>query len=149
MIASAPDIQLLGPPTNRFRNADVVTAVEVISSADPQPTAAILTVSPAPNERNVPVDNQSNKSQVEFPESAEWTPRLRDRFAKLAKMKAIGRLALNQRIEFEKLSALRRRNYPRSGEEIIAEYEQRVLTRGLVQAFTNYVEFHKKHASHR
>ncbi len=80
---------------------------------------------------------------TDFISHQEWTPDLERRFQRMAEDKAVNRLNLSKKVEFEKLHALRRRlKYPRTGEEVIAEYKQRMLTRNLVQALAEYVEFH-------
>jgi hypothetical protein len=75
---------------------------------------------------------------------AEWTPESERRFIRMAEKKAVGELSFKAKVEFERLSEIRRRlKNPRTGQEIIAEYEQRMLTRDLVAALEKYVSFHK------
>jgi hypothetical protein len=78
----------------------------------------------------------------------EWTEEHEQRFIELAGREAVGTLTPIEHEELENLSRLRRgsRN-PRSGEELIWEYEQRELTRSLVDALNRYVKFHHKSSS--
>ena len=88
-------------------------------------------------------EETTGKSQPVAPEFQEWTPALEAKFRRLTEDKALKRLSLKAKVEFERLAAVRRRLHnPRSGEEVMAEYEQRMLTRNLVSALTQYVEFH-------
>ncbi|MBI3853582.1 MAG: hypothetical protein HY298_25335 [Verrucomicrobia bacterium] len=75
----------------------------------------------------------------------EWTEQHEQRFIALAGREALDTLTLVEKRELEHLSNLRRglRN-PRSGEELIWEYNQRELTRSLVEAVNRYVSFHKR-----
>jgi hypothetical protein len=87
-----------------------------------------------------------NQSQVSEP--MEWTPKLEAKFNRLAQSKALNELSLTGNVEFEKLTAYRRQlKNPRTGEEVIAEYEQRMLTRDLVQALAKYVNWHRHHTA--
>jgi|GEM_PF-4877303 len=84
-----------------------------------------------------------NQSRSEPPGPAEWTPELESKFARMAERNALSQLNLHETIRFEKLSALRRQlRNPRKGEEVMAEYEQRVLTHDLVNALSKYVHWH-------
>jgi hypothetical protein len=149
MIVATPDIPQAVRPANHLTNKNTVAAVEMVRSREPQPLVALTSLFNGPNFTTaIPVLDKTNKSRVEIPERREWTPVLEGKFTRLARMKALGRLGLEQQVEFEKLSAFRRGAHPRSGEEIIAEFNQRVLTRELVQALTKYVEFHE-HAQDR
>jgi|ERR1039457_5805695 hypothetical protein len=78
----------------------------------------------------------------------EWTRDREGRFVALAEREATGDLSPKEGAELENLSGLRRRmKNPRSGEELVWEYEQRELTRDLVRSLDRYVTFHK--ISHR
>jgi hypothetical protein len=86
----------------------------------------------------------SNQSNVAKPDIEEWTSALESKFRRLAESKALNDLSLKGKIEFERLAALRRQlKNPRTGEDVLIEYEQRLLTRKLVNALTEYVTFHK------
>lgn len=92
----------------------------------------------------IPSDHKSNKDSFALSDPNEWDSKLEARFLRLVEKKALGHLSLNALIEFERLSEQRRRlKNPRTGEEIIAEYEQRMVTRNLVKALAQYVKFHK------
>ena len=75
----------------------------------------------------------------------EWTAEKEQRFALLAEREALGKLSPSENKELEALSTARRAlKNPRSGGELIWEYEQRKITRDLVDALTRYVTFHKR-----
>lgn len=91
---------------------------------------------------------KSNDNQREVSEPTEWTSKLEKKFNRLAERKSILKLTLAENIEFEKLAACRRQlKNPRTGEEVIAEYEQRVITRNLVEVLAQYVNWHKQFSS--
>jgi hypothetical protein len=74
----------------------------------------------------------------------EWADDHEARFLHLAELEALNRLTSNERMELEVLNERRRAlKNPRSGEELIWEYEQREVTSELVGALTRYVRFHK------
>lgn len=98
--------------------------------------------------QNLPSATKISQNQSEVTEPMEWTPKLEAKFNRLAQRKAFNELSLVGNVEFEKLSAYRRQlKNPRTGEEVIAEYEQRMITRDLVQALAKYVNWHKQYAS--
>jgi hypothetical protein len=74
----------------------------------------------------------------------EWDPSSAARFNHLVEKEALG-LASSEDIEqLEGLSALRRRALvPRTGQEVMREYEQGQLIRDLLRSLTRYVEFAK------
>ncbi len=75
----------------------------------------------------------------------EWTAEKEQRFTLLAEREALGKLNPSENEELEALSMARRAlKNPRSGGELIWEYEQRKITRDLVDALTRYVTFHKR-----
>ncbi len=75
----------------------------------------------------------------------EWTAEKEQRFALLAEREALGKLNRSEKDELEGLSMARRAlKNPRSGGELLWEYEQRKITRELVDALTRYVTFHKR-----
>lgn len=94
------------------------------------------------------LQNAANKGQLEFEDTVAWNPELESRFRSLAEKKALKKLSPKGVLEFERLMALRRTlKNPRKGEEIMVEYEQRVLTSGLVRALADYVKFHERPAN--
>lgn len=89
-------------------------------------------------------NSESSRDSHDFSDMPDWTKQLEARFRRLAEDKAIKNLSFKGKIEFEKLMALRRQlKNPRTGEEVLTEYRQRMLTRNLVTALTQYVSFHK------
>lgn len=94
-----------------------------------------------------PGASQVSQNQRELPEPMEWTPELEVKFQRLAQRHALGELNLAGKVEFETLSSRRRHlKNPRTGEEVIAEYDQRAITRDLVQALAKYVNWHRQYA---
>ena len=77
----------------------------------------------------------------------EWDASSAARFNDLVEKEALG-LASSEDIEqLEGLSALRRRALvPRTGQEVMREYEQGQLIRDLLRSLTRYVEFAKQPA---
>ena len=91
---------------------------------------------------------KSSGTESQIIERTEWTPKLESKFTRLAERKALSQLSLPDSVEFERLVAFRRQlKNPRTGEEVIAEYEQRAITRNLVQVLTQYVTWHKRQAA--
>jgi len=90
--------------------------------------------------------NHSAQNEIKPPTTdiEEWTPAMEAKFRRLAEAKAFGNLSLKGRVEFERYMALRRQlKNPRTGEDVLIEYQQRMLTRKLVNVLTEYVNFHK------
>jgi hypothetical protein len=85
-----------------------------------------------------------NPNQPVVSEIQEWTPSSEAKFRRLAEAKALNKLNLDGKVQFEKLMAIRRQfKNPRTGEEVLVEYQQRMLTRKLVTVLAEYVNFHK------
>jgi gamma-glutamylcysteine synthetase len=118
-----PTISVPHLQTDVFSAFDVFNAHEVLETSSQQKT------------------NQNSSGVAEL---GEWSPKLEARFRRLAEDKALKTLSLKGKVEFEKLMQLRRQlKNPRTGEEILREYEQRKLTRDLVNALSQYVKFHQ------
>lgn len=95
------------------------------------------------NAAGVQVQSSSLTLKVPMPDS-EWSVENERRFVVLAEKEAIGQLMVDEKKELERLSISRRiTKNPRPGEELVLEYEQRQLTRGLIEALDKYVSFHK------
>jgi hypothetical protein len=63
-------------------------------------------------------------------------------FDRLAEKEALGTANKSELDELENLSAMRRQSeMPRTGEEVLREYEQGQLVRNLLHSLTSYVEF--------
>ncbi len=123
----------------------IVSTASTISEDIPFPVPSLATID---QDQPSTTPTKISQSQSEIPEPIEWTPKLEAKFNRLAQSKALNQLSIIANVEFEKLSAYRRQlKNPRTGEEVIAEYEQRMLTRDLVQALANYVNWHKQYAS--
>jgi len=88
-------------------------------------------------------EQQQVASAVNFPVVAgEWNPKAGRRFFELVDREARDVATAQDIEELEGLSKLRRQfEAPRSGEEVLREYEQHQLIRNLLQSLTRYVEF--------
>jgi hypothetical protein len=93
----------------------------------------------------VGIPDQTTEGQKEFAiPDEDWSAKHDHRFAVLAEREAFDQLSLDDKKELEHLAKLRRTlKNSRRGEELLWEYEQRKLTRGLVEAITRYVHFHQ------
>jgi hypothetical protein len=86
--------------------------------------------------------DQEVSSAVNFPIAGEWDHKAGRRFFELVDREAKNVATAQEIEELENLSNLRRRfEAPRSGEEVLREYEQHQLIRDLLQSLTRYVEF--------
>jgi hypothetical protein len=72
-----------------------------------------------------------------------WSADKNIRFKELARDEALRELSIEELAELDSLTRLRRfAKYPRSAEEILWQRRQQNLTRALVRALQEYVEFH-------
>ena len=84
------------------------------------------------------------------PEIREWTPRYAKRFSELAAKYALGEILSDEQTEYEELTQIRRRlNHPRSGAEVVFDFERRRAMMELEQALHRYVFFLHNSASGR
>lgn len=73
-----------------------------------------------------------------------WTEAEQKRFQELAVEEAVGSLTAGEAQELEQLTILRRAfDKPRSGDEVLWEFEQRRLTSELLKTLRRYVEFYE------
>ena len=136
--------------TRHVRSSDHLRVIEAVvatnvSGAD-FPTLERITVSDFSAEI-VSDSEQSKATEIQngiVPPIEEWTREREQRFANLVEKEALAKLTSPEKAEIERLSLLRRGlKNPRTGEELLWEYEQRKLTRNLVEALTRYVHFHQ------
>lgn len=74
----------------------------------------------------------------------EWTQADQKRFDELAITEAVGDLTPEEAFELEMLTISRRAyHHPRSGDEVLWEFEQRQITRSLLDTLSRYVEFYE------
>jgi len=74
----------------------------------------------------------------------QWTEAEQKRFQELAVEEAVGSLSTNEAHELEQLTILRRAfDKPRSGDEVLWEFEQRRRTSELLKTLRRYVEFYE------
>jgi hypothetical protein len=77
-------------------------------------------------------------------EEKEWSESEQKRFEELAVAEAVGELNDDDVLELEQLSQVRRSvQQPRSGDEVLWEFEQRRLTAELLETLSRYVEFYE------
>jgi len=89
-------------------------------------------------------DLKTSEDTIQLPASEEWDSANEKKYYRLVEREALGKLRDMETEELERLAAQRRtRRNPRTGEEVIKEFEQRQLTRSLVEALTKYVNFHQ------
>ena len=89
------------------------------------------------------VGEESEATAIVLAEAEDWTPQLERRFLRLAERNAVDELRADEAKEYGRLLSLRNRlQVPRSGEEVLREYEQRKLTNDLLIALQRYVQFH-------
>jgi hypothetical protein len=87
-------------------------------------------------------EDQEVSSAINLPVAAEWDHKASHRFFELVDREAKSVATVQEIQELEGLSDLRRQfEAPRSGEEVLREYEQHQLVRDLLQSLTRYVEF--------
>jgi hypothetical protein len=87
-------------------------------------------------------EDQEVSSAINFPAAGEWDHKAGRRFFELVDREAKNVATVQEIEELEGLSDLRRQfEAPRSGEEVLREYEQHQLIRNLLQSLTRYVEF--------
>ena len=74
--------------------------------------------------------------------AGEWDHKVSRRFFELVDREAKNVATVQEIEELERLSDMRRKfEAPRTGEEVLREYEQHQLVRNLLQSLTRYVEF--------
>jgi hypothetical protein len=82
--------------------------------------------------------------EITLPPMQEWTQKHEKRFFRLAELEALGSLTAKEKTELEQLTSSRYQlKTPRSGEEVLLEFQQRRVTHGLIQALEKYVAFQK------
>lgn len=88
---------------------------------------------------------QDTTRQITIPiDKNDWTPTDEQRFKQLVKKEALNTASPDEQRELESLLATRRIIHnPRTSDEIIHEYKQRLITKELIKAMTRYVEFSK------
>lgn len=85
---------------------------------------------------------QETSIAVSFPIVAIWDSAAEKRFLSLVDREAKDIAATHEIEELERLADLRRHSeLPRSGDEVVREYEQHQLIRNLLHSLTRYVEF--------
>jgi hypothetical protein len=90
-------------------------------------------------------------TRIVFPDiEEEWTDAQQRRFQELAVEEAVGTLGTDEAAELEQLTLMRRAlQNPRSGNEILWEFEQRRRTHDLLTTLRRYVEFYEGASSAR
>src|SRR5437870_9073679 len=120
------------------QNTDVVRA-SVVSEHETRAIDEDFRVF-APEEQQLQVS-----PPVTFALPQEWNTRSVARFKDLVEKEALGTATPEELEQLERLSGLRRHGViPRTGEEVLREYEQGQLVRDLLRSLTRYVEFAKQ-----
>jgi hypothetical protein len=90
-------------------------------------------------------------TRIVFPDiEEEWTDAQQRRFQELAVEEALGTLSMDEAAELEQLTLMRRAlQNPRTGREILWEFEQRRRTHDLLKTLRRYVEFYEGASSTR
>lgn len=89
-------------------------------------------------------DENGCEQNVCIGDGQEWTKKQERQFLRLAEQEALGRLNSQASLELERLSTLRNTlKSPRSGEDVLRDFDHRKITRDLLTALSRYVAFHK------
>src|ERR1700741_4434856 len=91
------------------------------------------------------VGESNNSEMLQIPPiEKQWTEADNRRFEDLAIQEAVGGLSAEEAQELEELATLRRfLERPRSGDEVLWEFEQRRRTNELLTTLRRYVEFYE------
>lgn len=74
----------------------------------------------------------------------EWNSEMQTSFHALAVKEALGNISPEEKSRLDELAATRRNlKNPRTGDEVLWEYQQRRLTNDLLNSLKRYVEFHE------
>lgn len=123
----------------------LVTSIAEGSVAD-KPATAVVGGQFSDQEalRPTAVEETETRQTRAYTETAtEWTKAMARRFRELARKEALGTIGDEEMQELERLTRDRRNlEYPRPGEEVLWEYNQREVTANLVQALKDYVRFY-------
>jgi hypothetical protein len=132
----------LNLPTGEARNADSAKAALL---SQPDVTGEAVTEIPVAIEFE---ETGEINAPTTFRVQPEWDKTTAHRFKQLAEREALGVASSEEIEELEYLSEIRRRSEaPRSGEDVLREYEQGQLIRDLLQSLKRYVEFEQRTAS--
>ena len=120
---------------------DVITTLVSHQPGDGAIDQELLTI-PVPKEQELASTPPAN-----FLIPPEWNARSAARFDQLVEKEALGFATPEDIEQLEGLSTLRRRAIvPRTGQEVMREYEQGQLIRDLLRSLTRYAEFAKQPA---
>lgn len=99
----------------------------------------------------VPGHVSSAATRIVLPDLEEgWSDAQQKRFQELAVEEAVGTLSADEAIELEQLTLLRRAfQTPRTGSEVLWEFEQRRRTNDLLKTLRRYVQFYEGAGSTR
>jgi hypothetical protein len=141
------DLHTIAYKTHSKDDPGVPVMVATVASVHEESSFPVPNLAEINQVQSVPLNIRHSQIQREYSEPLTWTRQLEDKFYRLAQKDALHQLSLAGRIELERLVAYRRQlKNPRTGEEVVAEYEQRMLTRNLVVALSQYVKWHKQYS---
>jgi hypothetical protein len=90
---------------------------------------------------------QETSTAITIPIVETWDKAAEKRFWALVDREAKDIATTAEIEELERLTTLRRSEIPRTGEEVLREYEQHQLIRNLLHSLTRYVEFLERTSS--
>lgn len=136
--------------TQHTRTSALVRTAQAVSAADGSEAEVFLSgqVTVSDSVTELPISDEQFQTTGTYrgiaPPIDQWTHEYERHFAILAEKEALGKLIFSEKNELNRLSDQRRAlKNPRTGQELLWEYEQRKLTRNLVEALTLYVHFHQ------
>jgi hypothetical protein len=103
------------------------------------------TTTPTPTTHIADHGGETSKLEIRVPsEDIRWTEADDKRFHELAVAEAVGELSQEEAGELGQLTALRRAyQNPRTGEEVLWEYHQRLRMTDLIESLNRYVRFYE------
>lgn len=124
-----------------------------------QPSLETVKILPAKNQANsILVTGIKAAPKIDQPQyevtgrldTLEWTETDHVRFQGLACKEATGAISYDEQADLELLSKKRRSNeFPRTGEEVIFEFRQMLVTQELVNSLRKFVSFYECPSSQR
>jgi hypothetical protein len=126
-------------------SAMVVVLPNVESSLADAPTPHVIRTNETASDWSPPkIEAPETEPTIRVPIAEHWNVGKNAEFRKLAEKEALGNLTPEEALELDSLTRLRRqKNYPRTADEILWHRRQQKLTRGLLEALKDYVEFHE------
>src|ERR1035437_7549620 len=122
----------------------IATPPAANSSTNTYELPAVTTNRPGLMSEHLAIRSHNSGATISCIDADAWSAKKNIRFKELARDEALRELSIQELAELDSLTKLRRfAKYPRSAEEILWQRRQETLTRTLVQALEDYVEFHE------